>query len=142
MVVILGATIVGTGLVGGVYAAFSIMVIPALRRLPDAEAAAAMIAINRAAERGPFLVLFGGTAIAAAALGATAVGRPVTSDLAVAGASLASTAITFAVNVPMNRRLDTDGATFWPTYTRRWTRCNTARALAATIAVASVAIRG
>ncbi|GHG46674.1 hypothetical protein GCM10011331_06860 [Flavimobilis marinus] len=141
---IVAATIVGTGLVGGVYAAFSIMVIPALRRLPDAEAAAAMIAINRAAERGPFLVLFGGTAIAAATLGATAVGRPVTSDLAVAGASLASTAITVAVNVPMNRRLDVDGARFWPTYARRWTRWNTARALAATasVAVASVATRG
>lgn len=131
------ATIVGTGLVGGVYAAFSVMVIPALRRLPDGDAAAAMVAINRAAERGPFLVLFGGTAIAAATLGVSALGHGAATDLAVAGASLASTAITVAANVPLNRRLDVDGATFWPTYARRWTRWNAARALAATASVAA-----
>src|SRR5699024_11402487 len=102
---------------------------------PDDGAAAAMVAINRAAERGPFLVLFGGTALAAATLGASALGRGATSDLAVAGASLASTAITVAANVPLNRRLNADGAAFWPTYARRWTRWNTARALAAAAAV-------
>src|SRR5699024_12773503 len=60
-----------------------------------------------------------------------ALGRGATSDLAVAGASLASTAITVAANVPLNRRLDAGGAAFWPAYARRWTRWNTTRALAA-----------
>ena len=53
--------------------------------------------------------------------------------------SLASTAITIAANVPLNRRLEAHGAGVWPAYQRRWTRLNTVRAAAALAAVALLA---
>ncbi|MCM6763791.1 DUF1772 domain-containing protein [Rathayibacter sp. ZW T2_19] len=126
--------VVGSGLVAGVYTAFSTMVVPALRRRDPVDAAAVMIGINRAAERGPFLLLFSGTAVAAAALGVSALVRSDGADGAVAAASLASTAITVAVNVPLNRRLERDPAS-WSAYARTWTAWNSVRALAAAAAV-------
>lgn len=130
------ATIIGAGLVGGVYTAFSVMVMPALRRMDGRDAATTMIAVNRAAERGPFIVVFGSAALAALGLAATALPRGQVAALVVAGASLTSTAITLAVNVPLNRRLEREGAPFWPAYHRRWTAANTVRAVAAVVAVA------
>lgn len=126
--------VVGSGLVAGVYTAFSTMVVPALHRQDPGHAAAVMIGINRSAERGPFLLLFGGTAVAAAALGVSALVRSDPADGAVAAASLASTAITVAVNVPLNRRLERDPAS-WSAYARTWTAWNSVRALAAAAAV-------
>lgn len=117
---------VGAGLVGGVYATISLMVMPALDRLGVGEATAVMRSINRTAERGPFIVVFGAAALAAVAL---AVHDQDMVLLLVAGASLAGTAVTMAVNVPLNRRLDRDGPAFWPRYRRRWTAANTVRAV-------------
>ena len=133
--------VVGAGLLGGVYAAFSTMVVPALRRLDDRAATAAMVRINAQAERGPFIVLFGIAALAAVGLIVNAVPRGAVSEIAVAGASLASTVITAAVNVPLNRRLEKDGSAFWPMYARRWTAANTVRAVGATAAVIVAAMR-
>ncbi|WP_247826262.1 anthrone oxygenase family protein [Arthrobacter antioxidans] len=129
------AAVVGAGLVGGVYTAFSVMVMPALRRRDDQTATTTMIAINQAAERGPFIVIFGAAAVAALGMAVSALPRGAGGDLAIAGASLASTVITLAVNVPLNRRLEREGTTFWPTYHRRWTAANTIRAIAAITAV-------
>lgn len=129
------AAVVGTALVGGVYAAFSVMVMPALRRGDDQAATTTMIAINRAAERGPFILIFGAAAATALGAAVTSLPRNDVGGLAFAGASFASAGITLAVNVPLNRRLDKDGAAFWSTYYRRWTAANTVRAIAATIAV-------
>ena len=66
---------IGSGLVGGFYLAFSLVVMPALRRLPGGAAASAMIAVNRAAVRAPFLVLFFGTALACPSCGSDRVRR-------------------------------------------------------------------
>lgn len=129
------ATVVGAGLVGGVYVAFSTMVMPALGRLNEEDATAAMVRINRAAERGPFVLVFGSAALAAIGLAVTAAPRGSGTDLAVAGASLASTIVTLGVNVPLNRRLERDGAAFWAVYRHRWTASNTMRAALATVAV-------
>lgn len=128
-------TVVGTGLLAGVYTAFSTMVMPALRQHNAHDAAAIMSRINRRAERGPFIVLFGGTAIAAVALGASGLTRGSTIDIAIAGASLAGTAVTVLGNVPLNRRLDRDGAGEWGRYQRSWTRWNHCRALLSIAAV-------
>ncbi|KQQ19236.1 hypothetical protein ASF48_14925 [Rathayibacter sp. Leaf299] len=125
---------VGAGLLAGVYTAFSTMVIPALRRQDPRDAAAVMIGINRVAERGPFLLLFGGAAVAAAALGVSALVRSDPADGAVAAASLASTAITVAVNVPLNRRLEREPGS-WTSYARTWTAWNSICAVAAALAV-------
>lgn len=136
------ATVVGAGLLSGVYAAFSMMVIPALKRLDDTSAAAAMIHINRKAERGGFIVIFGAAALAAAGLAITAVPRAGTVELAIAGASLASTVVTVAINVPLNRQLERAGAPFWNQYARRWTAANTLRAAFAAVAVLIAALPG
>lgn len=128
-------TVVGTGLLAGVYAAFSVMVMPALRQASAPDAAATMARINRRAERGPFLVLFGGTAVAAAALGVSGLVRGSAVDVLIAGASLSGTALTVLRNVPLNRGLDRGGAGEWDRYQRSWTRWNHCRALLSIAAV-------
>lgn len=133
-------TVVGTGLLGGVYSAFTVMVIPALRQLNNTDATTTMNHINRAAKRGPFIVLFGGTAITATTLGIAALQHGNTTDLIVAGASLLSTAITIAANVPLNRALNAKGAHYWLHYAQHWTRWNTLRALAAAASVGVAAV--
>lgn len=132
---ILAAAVVGAGLVGGVYAGFSAIVMPALGRLDDREATPAMVGINRSAERGPFILLFASAAAAAIGLAATAAPRGDTTSMVVAGASLASTLVTVSVNVPLNRRLEREGPSFWVHYRRRWVAFNTLRAALATTAV-------
>ena len=129
---------VSAGVVGGVYAAFSLVVMPALDRLGAVEATAAMRSVNRVAERGPFIGVFG---VAAAAAVALVVQDRGAAALVVAGGSLAGTAVTVAVNVPLNRRLDRDGAAFWPRYRRRWTAANTVRAVLS-LAALVVGVRG
>jgi uncharacterized membrane protein len=135
IVVIQIVAVVGAGLLSGVYAAFSTMVMPALNRLGDPGATATMVQINRRAERGPFILIFASAALAAIGLAVAAVPRGAGVELAIAGASLASTVVTVAVNVPLNRRLERHGAPFWAEYSRRWTAANTVRACCAVIAV-------
>lgn len=132
---IAAAAIVAAGLLGGVYGAFSMIVMPALGRLGGREATAAMIRINRAAERGPFIGLFVLAAATAIWLLVDAAPRGSWRDLVVAALSLGSTAVTVVVNVPLNRELDKSGDRFWPTYRRRWATSNTLRTVLATGAV-------
>ena len=56
-------------------------------------------------------------------------------ELVIAAASLASTVVTMAVNVPLNGRLERDGAPFWVEYNRRWTAANTVRGACAAAAL-------
>lgn len=125
---------VGSAVAGGVYVAFSAMVMPALRRRSPVDAAGTMVAINNHAERAPFMTVFFGTAVAAAATIITAaVDSQPTSTLRITGAGLylVGVASTAAANVPLNRRLDAAGdnrAEFWPRFERPWTRLNHARA--------------
>lgn len=126
----------GAVITGGIYAAFTLMVLPALDRLGALRATDAMRAINVAAERPPFLSLFFGTALASAALAGYAVlaetgsGRPWT-QLAGAGLALGAFALTVVVNVPLNRGLATAAQPeeAWAGYRRRWGSANTIRAL-------------
>lgn len=129
----------GTGalITGGIYAAFPIMVLPALDHLRPGGATEVMRAINVAAERPPFLALFFGTAAAAVAAAGSAVLNPEAYKamagpaLAGAGFAVAAFALTLVVNVPMNRRLATteDPGDAWAPYRRRWGAANGVRAL-------------
>jgi uncharacterized membrane protein len=134
------ATAVGTALVAGTYAAFTIMVMPALARRPTAEGVAAMHEINRRAERGGFVVVFGATAVAAVALGVEAWRESAPIPLAAAALSLAGTVVTAVVNVPMNRRLDRDGAGYWARYRRGWGIANAVRGVSSAAAVGLLAL--
>ena len=62
------AGIVGCGLMAGVFFAFSVAVMPGLRRLAPSDGIAAMQAINRSILNPVFMVVFVGTALVAAAL--------------------------------------------------------------------------
>ncbi|ODV00239.1 MAG: hypothetical protein ABT15_29855 [Pseudonocardia sp. SCN 73-27] len=135
------ATVVGAGLVAGLFVAFSVSVMPALSRLPAPRAAVVMQQVNRAILNPVFGLLFGGTAVLAVVVAATTgiTGTPL--RLAGALVLLAGVyAVTAAVNVPLNNaldRVDPGGPEIIPAWERfagRWTRWNHVRALTSTVA--------
>ncbi|NUV55568.1 DUF1772 domain-containing protein [Streptomyces coelicolor] len=133
--------VLGTGLVAGVFCAFSTFVMRGLAALPAARGAAAMQAVNVAAVRPPFMAVFLGTTVLSAVLTVvTLVTWPDQGAVAsVVGGVLflcGSFGLTVAANIPRNERLarlDADGAeaaAYWPEYVRGWTRWNHVRAVA------------
>lgn len=127
---------VGAGLVAGVYAAFSVAVMPALRRRPAAEGVAVMQEVNRVIVNPVFLLLFLGT-------GVVAVVAAVLDVRAVTGAVLyvvGSIGLTAVANIPLNNALDAEGQPVWARYLARWTAWNHVRALATTAATAALAV--
>jgi uncharacterized membrane protein len=140
------ATAAGSAVVGGFYFAFSGTVMPALKRLPPAYGAAAMQAVNRAAERPPFLSVFFGTAVAGVALAVSHVReleRPeALPRLIGSGLYLAGFALTVAYHVPRNNRLagmsaeSMEAQRYWASYARTWTRWNHVRTAAALLGAA------
>ncbi|SFO13795.1 Uncharacterized membrane protein [Pseudonocardia ammonioxydans] len=123
----------GSGLLGGVYLAFSVAVLPALRRRPPDEATATMREGNRAILNPVFGLLFGGTALACLALLVAAVlaGDPL--RLAGALAGLAGFVVTFVVNIPLNTALERGGD--WGPLAPRWTVANHGRAMTSVLTV-------
>ena len=137
---------VGCGLMAGLFFAFSVAVMPGLRRLPPADGMAAMQAINRAILNPVFLVVFVGTALAAAAI---AISTMWTWDDGGAALRLSggliylvgAFALTAAYHVPRNdalERLDADAPTSaakWATYLGEWVPWNHVRAVASCAAL-------
>jgi uncharacterized membrane protein len=132
----------GAAVVGGVYLAFSAMVMPALRSRPAADAIATMQHVNVAAVRAPFMAVFLGSAAAAVAVVVVEVVRARSADdaslgtaLGVAGAllSLAGFVVTVTYNVPRNdlvAALDPTSVADqarWLTLAREWTTANSLR---------------
>ena len=143
---------VSSAAVGGVYVAFSTLVIPALDRLGPDRAAAAMRSINTVAERPPFLSVFFGSAIAASAVAAVDIVGFVRGDapddgqraarIAGAGLVLLGFVTTIVRNVPLNRALDTSRShDAWDRYRGPWVHANSLRA-AASIAGAALLLLG
>jgi uncharacterized membrane protein len=144
------AAALGSGLVAGVFFAFSSFVMPALRRLPASEAIAAMQAINLTAVRPPFLSAFLGTAALSLAVAVVALTHwgPASPAL-VTGAALylfGPFGITMAFNVPLNNALAAvspaapDAAGRWADYDKRWTNWNHVRTFSALAALAAFAL--
>jgi uncharacterized membrane protein len=138
----------GSGLIAGVFFAFSTFVMNALARLPPGEGIAAMQSINRVVLSSPFIAAFFGTA--AACLGALIWSivrwdRPGAVYL-FAGAALyllGSLLVTIVFNVPRNQTLasvarsDPGAEKLWAGYVAGWTAWNhvrTAASLAAALA--------
>jgi uncharacterized membrane protein len=138
---------VGTACVGGAVFAFSTFVMPALDRLPAADAIRAMQSINVMAERAPFGLTILAPLVAAVALSVGAIGDWTPgSPWVLAGTALylvVGLGVTGAVNVPLNNRLArttaTDAAT-WAAFARPWVRANHARSAGALLASAAFAI--
>ncbi|MGC5628469.1 DUF1772 domain-containing protein [Georgenia sp. Z1344] len=152
---------VGNGLVAGLFLGFTCAVMPGLRRVDDAAFVATMRSVNRAILNPLFGVVLVGTpvaTVAAVVLGWTRVDDAGGADGAGSAlpwlvAGLAGTvltlAITFAVNVPLNERLDRAPddddrllAAARSAFERPWTRWNAWRTLTATAATALLAIGG
>ncbi len=145
------AAILGTGVIGGVFFAFSSFVMRALGRLPVAQGLAAMQSINVAVINPHFLGAFLGTA----GISLTAI---VVAGLrwGEAGAALHAAGgvlyfvgtflVTVLGNVPLNNALervqpsDANAAETWKDYLRRWTNWNHLRTAAALFATLSFSL--
>ncbi|MCZ2263710.1 DUF1772 domain-containing protein [Isoptericola sp. QY 916] len=145
--VLLVLTALVTGLAGGVFAAFSTFVMPGLRRLDPAAAAAAIAAINEDAVRPPFMTLFGAAVVVPA--GSAVVGLVGGYDgawLVVASAVLVVVGmlgVTAAGNVPLNNHVMAHrDAAGWAAFDRPWSRLNHVRTVtcAAACALPGVAL--
>ena len=129
--VLTAATVVGSGLLAGVFFAFSAFVMSGLRRMPEASGAAAMRSINVTAQRPPLMIaLFGVSALCVVMIVQAVVtwSRPGAGWL-LAGAVLTlvgAVGVTAAVNVPLNDRLDA-GTVTWSQFLAGWDPTNHAR---------------
>ncbi len=140
--------LLGSGLIGGVFFAFSAFVMKALARRPPAEGIAAMQSVNTVILRSWFMTVF----LVTAGLCVLALVHPLwhwqgpADRWRIAGAALylaGGMLVTIACNVPRNEALETlapgdpASAPLWAEYVSRWTRWNHVRMLAC--AAASVA---
>ena len=132
---------VTSGLMAGLFAAFSYAVMPGLGRTDDATFVPSMQRINVAILNGWFGISFGGALVFTAVAAGLHLGRANRSVLPwiVAGLVLyaAVLVVTFAVNVPLNDRLNaatTDFAAAREAFERSWLRWNHVRSVLSTAA--------
>lgn len=140
-------SILGTGLIAGIFFAFSSFVMGALARLPAANGISAMQAINVVVLNPLFLGVFMGTAVLCLVLALSAILRwsePGAAYL-LAGSALyviGTFAVTIALNVPLNDELASvnplngNAIGIWTRYLSDWTMWNHVRTGAALVASA------
>lgn len=136
-----------TAAVGGVFFAFSAVVMPALGRLATPSAVAAMQSVNVTAVRAPLMIaLFGTAALTLVAAWRAVASWGPASPWLLAGAAaylLGTIAVTIGVHVPMNDHLATldpasaQAAADWGTSLARWTSWNHVRAVSGVVAAAA-----
>ncbi|MEU4162902.1 anthrone oxygenase family protein [Actinoplanes sp. NPDC026670] len=131
--VLTAASVVGSGLLAGVFFAFSAFVMSGLRRLPDQAGAAAMRSFNVTAQRPPLMIaLFGVTALCVVVIVRAVAAWPGPgAGWLLAGAILTvvgAFGVTAVVNVPLNNRLDADTIP-WSQYLAGWDPANHARTI-------------
>ncbi|MBB2796002.1 UNVERIFIED_ORG: putative membrane protein [Rhizobium pisi] len=145
LILSLVAAAIGSGLVAGIFFAFSTFIMTAFSRIPAEQGIAAMNSINVTIVRSPFMALFVPTAILCLVISVLALinWRGGASALMLAGAALyvvASFLSTIIFNVPMNDALakvssnGAEAATLWATYLRDWTWWNHVRTIASLLA--------
>ncbi|RHW18038.1 DUF1772 domain-containing protein [Sphingomonas gilva] len=129
----------GSGLIAGLFFAFSTFVMQALALRPPAEGMAAMVSINRVILRSLFMPVFFGTAILGIALAIYALIVPMPASPWLIAAALvyllANIVVTMVWNVPLNTAIDradpaADNSALWAHYVDRWTRWNHVRTIA------------
>ncbi len=137
--------LIGSGIVGGVFFAFSSFVMKALARVPSSEGIAAMQSINVVVINPSFLGAFMGTALLSVAVVVLVlqIGSHSSAMFFIGGAAfyLAGTfLVTIFGNVPMNDQLaavsaaDPGAVELWNHYLVRWTMWNHVRTAAAMVA--------
>lgn len=132
-----------TGLVAGVFLAFSDFIMRGLDRADPAQAAAGMNGLNKTVLVSVFLTSFfliGPVALALSALAPVDTPAPVRAALLGGGVVflVSVVGVTITRNVPMNNRLARADApeACWPDYRRFWTEWNHVRTLGATASFA------
>lgn len=144
--VLVWAAAIGSGLMAGIYAAFSGFIMRSFASLPPADAVAAMNAINTTILRSPFMPLFfGSTLVSALLMIAGALNWQEPWSLHALGAGTTYVAgmflVTVFANVPLNNSLasaaddDAGAREAWQAYQTRWTRWNTVRAVSSTLSL-------
>ncbi|WP_144222785.1 DUF1772 domain-containing protein [Mesorhizobium amorphae] len=139
---------IGSGLMAGLFFAYSNSVMPSLAQVPVPQGVLAMNTINTVIQNPLFLSIFMGTALLAlflvlAALLGWGVGRPSWVLIGAALYVIGNIIVTMAINVPMNDALaatapDSQAAAqLWVTYLDRWVFWNHVRAFACTGALAA-----
>jgi uncharacterized membrane protein len=142
---------IGAAVVGGVFFAFSTVVMKALAQLPTGQGVAAMQRINVVVLNPLFLGVFVGTAVLAGICvlaGFFPWGEPRSVLLLVAGICylVGSFGVTAAFNVPRNERLarmegqSAEAVAYWPVYVREWLFWNHVRTVASVASAASAAV--
>ncbi len=138
---------VGSGLLAGLFFAFSNFVMKALQHQPPESGVRTMQSINAFIQNPGFFALFLGTTLAAAAVVVMSVlrlGHP-GFDLQLAGAALylvGTFAVTVLVHVPLNNRLahvhpsGADMPQFWSFYVSKWVMWNHVRTVNCMLATA------
>ena len=145
LILSLVAAAIGSGLVAGIFFAFSTFIMTAFSRIPEEQGIAAMNSINVTIVRSPFMALFVPTAILCLVIAVLALmnWRGGASMLMLAGAALyvfASFLSTIIFNVPMNDALENlsgggpEAAVLWATYLKDWTWWNHVRTVASLLA--------
>ena len=140
----------GTGLMAGVYFAFSGFVMKALKTVPNTAGISSMQAINDVILGSAFMPLFfitTGLGITLALIGGLNWGRSYGPALLVAGViyTFGMFVVTAAFNVPLNDALKAvpvqenasiaqDSVSLWQHYLKRWTLFNHIRTAASTLA--------
>ncbi len=145
------AALLGSGLVAGIFFAFSTFVMRALGRLPHDQGIVAMKAINVTVLNPWFLIAFFGTGavclpLAFLALRSTAGTHRAYLLAACALYLLGCLLVTMAFNVPLNDRLASadpgspDAEALWANYLSRWTLWNHVRTAASLAAAGFFAL--
>jgi uncharacterized membrane protein len=141
----------GSGLVAGIFFAFSAFVMGALARLPAEQGIAAMQSINIVVLNRVFFAAFFGTAVVCIVLAIAAFfrwGEPGTVYILVGSLLylVGTIGVTMALNVPLNNALaavapnSTAGASLWARYLVNWTAWNHVRTAAPLAAAAAFII--
>ncbi|UVK40009.1 DUF1772 domain-containing protein [Mesorhizobium sp. AR10] len=137
---------IGSGIVGGVFFAFSNFIMSGLARLPAAGGIAAMNSINITVISPMFMTALFGTGLICLVLAVSAIigwSQPGSLWL-LAGALIyviGNPIVTMAFNVPLNDALaavdpaSANGATVWTTYLKDWVMWNHVRTITAIVAL-------
>ena len=143
----------GSGLMAGMFFAFSVFVMAALGRLPPDQGIAAMQSINIVILNPVFLLVFMGTALLCVALAILSFmrwGDAGTLYVLAGGAFylIGVIVVTMAFNVPLNDALaavdpkSAEGAAAWARYLGAWTGWNHLRSVCSLAALASFVLAG
>jgi uncharacterized membrane protein len=141
LILALAAAAIGSGLIAGIFFAFSTFIMAAFSRIPPEQGIAAMNSINVTIVRSPFMLIFVPTAILSVLIAVLAIidWRGSAGVWMLAGAGLyviASFISTIVFNVPMNDALakvsgnGAEAVSVWNTYLKDWTWWNHVRTIA------------